>query len=270
MPSRTPPSRPSQAAVPADVAASTHDDAAGARRRLGPLSLFLGGATTAAAIAVAQFLSGDSGQLLGSVPGTGWLSGRSASHATPGDNSERASTGEVIQSLDELTSKFGEPPDATYGRVRIPTIGVDAPLGMRIAADGQLQDPSSPADVVWYDFGGNSGLGGAPGAGQNAVLAGHVDRNGPVPYAGVEYNGPGVFFLLDRVSEGDLVEVTAGNKTWRYSVIWVREVDLDDDWNTLFSADVLGDSITIVTCAGDFNYETHEYPSRLVVRAVRG
>jgi LPXTG-site transpeptidase (sortase) family protein len=124
--------------------------------------------------------------------------------------------------------------------------------------------------VVWYEFAANSGLGGVPGGGDNAIFAGHVDRNGPVEYAGVHYTGPGVFFLLDRVGEGDVVEVSAGGKTLRYTVIWAREVAVDDDWDAMFSSKVLGDTITLVTCAGEFDYDTDTYSSRLVVRAVRG
>lgn len=177
----------------------------------------------------------------------------------------------VVHDLSDFKERFGDPPDATYGRLRIPSLGVDAPIGRKsVGKDLQLPDPEGPSDVAWYDFGGNKGLGGAPGAGHNAVFAGHVDRNGHVDYANVDYLGPGVFFTLERITPGDVIEVVRDGKTLRYGVVWAKDVPTDADWNSLFSSQTLGDSITIVTCGGEFDYDTHEYTSRLVVRAVRG
>jgi LPXTG-site transpeptidase (sortase) family protein len=229
----------------------------------------------AATIAVVQLAPAGTPHLpvaraLSSVPGLGWLRGDSAVSYVGTEDAPDPAPPAVVHNLQELTEQYGEPPDANYGRLRIPAIQVDAPLGKRTALGGQLPDPSGPSDVVWYEFARNSGLGGTPGGGGNAILAGHVDRNGPVAYAGVDYNGPGVFFLLDSLAQGDVVEVSAGGKTFRYTVIWVRQVAVDDDWEALFSSKVLGDTITLVTCAGEFDYDSDTYSSRLVVRAVRG
>jgi len=268
--SSRPPARRSDRSQPPPADVSTRDDTGRSASGHGPLALFAAGAIVAAVVAAAQLMpAGTPGfrhiQGLDSLPGVGGASG-----AIPPTRRAPDGSGVVVSSLEQLQSTYGEPGDATYGRMRIPSINVDAPLGKRAVKDGQLPDPSGPGDVVWYDFGRNSALGGAPGMGANAVFAGHVDRNGPVEYAGVHYNGPGVFFLLNRLSEGDTIEVTAGGKTWRYAVIWLREVAVDDDWDILFSAKVLGDTITLVTCAGAFDYDRDEYRSRLVVRAVRG
>jgi sortase (surface protein transpeptidase) len=270
MSSRPPTRRADRSQPPPDEGVPARDDTGRSKSGRGPLALFTAGAVVAAVIAAAQLMpAGTPGfrhiQGFDSLPGVG----DAASNAPPARGAADGS-GVVVNSLEELRSNYGDPSDATYGRMRIPSINVDAPLGKRTVKDGQLPDPSGPGDVVWYDFGRNSALGGVPGAGANAVFAGHVDRNGPVEYAGVDYNGPGVFFLLNRLNEGDTIEVTAGGKTWRYAVIWLREVAVDDDWDILFSAKVLGDTITLVTCAGPFDYDRDEYPSRLVVRAVRG
>jgi LPXTG-site transpeptidase (sortase) family protein len=232
------------------------------RRSRGPLLLFLVGALASLTIVAVQLL-GVQIPGLSHVPGFG---GHAANAQRP-----TAAGAPVVHNLEELRSKYGDPKDATYGRMRIPSLHIDAPIGKHaVGKDGQLPDPEGPGDVAWYDFGSNKTLGGVPGGGGNAVFAGHVDRNGYVDYAGVQYLGPAVFFSLDQLAPGDVIEVASGAKTLRYSVVWAKQVPADADWSVLLSSKVLGDSITVVTCGGEFNYDTHEYTNRLVVRAVRG
>jgi sortase (surface protein transpeptidase) len=279
MPSRTPPPArdergrgTSRSAIPLDdrddeleyddVDDEDWDDDA-PRTSRGPLVLLTLGALLAVFIAGAQFLRLP-------IPGLEYLPG--------GRNTASASSkvavdpnAPVLHDLSAFRKKYGDPKQANYGRIAIPSIGVDAPLGRSVVGkDGALADPFGPTDVVWYDFGNRKDLGGVPGAGGNAVFAGHVDRAGLVEYAGANYSGPAVFFSLDRLTPGDVIEITTNGKTLRYGIVWVKQVPSDTDWNQLFSSKVLGDSITIVTCGGDFDYDKHEYLHRLVVRAVRG
>ena len=177
----------------------------------------------------------------------------------------------VVRSLEALHSEFGEAPDATMGRMRIPSIGVDAAIGQRgIGEDGAMPNPSGPGDVVWYDFQNWPGLGGWPGGGGNAVFAGHVDRAAWVEYAGVEYFGPGVFYTLAQIAPGAEIVVEAEGQALAYTVVSVDEVAADGDWRAVFSSDLGQDSITLITCGGDFDREQHAYTARTVVRAVRG
>lgn len=247
---------------PSDPAATDAEAPTPRGTSRGPLVLFAVGALLAVTIAGAQFFHLP-------LPGLDLLpGGRNSAAASqrapqPGDP--------VLHDLGEFRQRFGDPKQATYGRIRIPSINVDAPLSKgTVGKDGQLPDPIGPSDVMWYDFGSRKDVGGVPGAGGNAVLAGHVDRAGFVDYAGVQYSGPGILFWLDRLEAGDVIEITANGKTLRYGVVWAKEVSASTNWNELFSAKVLGDSITIVTCGGDFDYTRHEYNSRYVVRAVRG
>lgn len=178
---------------------------------------------------------------------------------------------DTIHSLDALRAKYGDPPDARYGRMRIPSLHVDAPIGARaVGKDGQLSDPTGASDIVWYDFSALPGLGGVPGGGGNAVFAGHVDRAAFLAYAGVAYSGPGIFYSLDQLNGGDVIEVAVDGKTTRYAVQWVREVSAaTTDWGAIVSAKVGGDAITLITCGGTFDRTTHEYSRRTVVRALR-
>lgn len=177
----------------------------------------------------------------------------------------------VVQSIGELAERFGEPPDATYGRFRIPAIGVDAPLGTRfVGGDGQMPNPTGPGDVVWYDFSDWEGYGGALGGGDNAIFSGHVDYAAYVAYADTQFRGRGVFFGLDLLSPGDVIEVEVNGETLTYAVQWRRLVSADTaDWASIMSSELGADSITLITCGGTFNFATRQYQDRTVVRAVR-
>jgi sortase (surface protein transpeptidase) len=178
----------------------------------------------------------------------------------------------TIKDLNELRATYGDPADATYGRMRIPAIGVDAPIGVRVVgADGAMPDPTGPSDVVWYDFQNMPGFGGVPGAGHNAVFAAHVDRAAYLDYAGVNYIGAGIFYSLSDLDPGDLIELDIGGNTLYYIVAWRQNVSASDtQWADYLTSDVGIDSITLITCGGQFDAETHGYTKRTLVRATRG
>ena len=192
--------------------------------------------------------------------------------ATPTPTPEPTPEGPpTVLSVEALTAEFGDPPDATLGRFRIPTLGIDAPLGTRfVGDDGQMPNPTGPGDVVWYDFGDWEGFGGSPGGGQNAIYSAHVDYAAYVAYAGVDFRGRGSFFHLDLLSPGDTIEVDVNGETLTYSVQWRQVVSAENgNWAEILSAAVDTDSITLITCGGDFNFATRSYLDRTVVRAVR-
>ena len=111
-----------------------------------------------------------------------------------------------------------------------------------------MPNPSGPDDVVWYDFTEWEGLGGSPGRGGNAVFSGHVDYNLKVPWADAHYRGGGVFFDLDALAPGDVIEVETGGSVYRYAVVWRRQVPAegaDQAWSEILGADVAVDSVTL-------------------------
>ena len=178
---------------------------------------------------------------------------------------------EVVSTIDELHAEYGEPPGAVLGRMRVPALGIDAPVGVRlVGGDGQMPNPAGPSDVIWYDFSGWEGIGGAIGGGGNAVFSGHVDYAARVPYAGVDYRGRGVFFSLSLLSPGDVIEVESAGQTIRYAVSWRQTVDAaETDWGEMLSADVAVDTITLITCGGEFDFDSRSYVDRVVIRAER-
>ena len=178
----------------------------------------------------------------------------------------------TLTNLQDLQARYGSPPDAKFGRMRIPTLGVDAPLGGRVVGtDGYMKAPAGPADVVWYDFSRWPGLGGLPGEGGNAVFSGHVDYAARIPYANVNYRGRGVMYSLGLLANGDEIEVEWFGRKYKYAVISRQTLNaVKTDWNQVLASNLQGkDSITIITCAGNFNPRTQEYDERIVVHAVR-
>ncbi|MET9252647.1 class F sortase [Streptomyces sp. NPDC003717] len=82
------------------------------------------------------------------------------------------------------------PPD----RVRIPAIGVDAPMtGLGLTATGSLDVPPAADDNLagWYEAGTT------PGERGTAIVAGHVDNA----------RGPAVFYRLGALRKGAAIEV---------------------------------------------------------------
>lgn len=174
----------------------------------------------------------------------------------------------LVRTLEAL-KQYGEPPDATFARLRIPSQSVNAPVAARkVGSDGAMASPEGPAEVIWYDL-SVWGMGGVPGGGGNAVFSAHVDYSDPVPYANVRYQGVGVFFNVNKLSPGDIIEVEFRGQSLRYAVEWRRQFGESDDWDVILASNGSRESITLITCSGDFDIQTRSYDARTVVRAVR-
>jgi len=136
-------------------------------------------------------------------------------------------------------------------RLRIPRIGVDAPLvTLSLAPNGQMPAPTDDSSVAWYDFSA------APGRPGNALLAGHVDW---VDHAAV-------FWHLRTLAPGDSIYVASNGQTHLYVVDQVYSVPFDiADTSSIVGRRSGPPTLTIVTCAGTFNAARHLYDQRLVV-----
>ncbi len=179
----------------------------------------------------------------------------------------------VVQqdSVEAFAAAHGDPPNTDFARLRIPSISVNAPVGRWIVDASIMPEPYGPVDVAFYDLSGWDGLGGFPGEGGNAVFGGHVDLNRDVAYAGAHYRGPAVFWALDALAPGTIIEVDYAGETLQYAVVWTEDVSASDgtDWRQYWSSDVEVDSITLFTCGGEFDFSTLSYSHRTVVRAER-
>lgn len=179
-----------------------------------------------------------------------------------------------MAAIKSFIAKFGDPPEATLGRFRIPRLDVDAAISKRVVGRnldlGNL-NPFGPTDVTWYDFSVDPRFGGTPGDGHNAVFAAHVDYSYIVHYAGATYSGPAIFQNAARLIPGDVIEVSMSGAPVRFAVVWQKQVhESSRDWNEIVSATVPeGDAITLITCTGNFDAASQEYDSRTVIRAKR-
>jgi LPXTG-site transpeptidase (sortase) family protein len=173
-------------------------------------------------------------------------------------------------SVADFAARHGDPPNTDFARMRIPAIGVDAPVGRWIVDASIMPEPYGPVDVAFYDLSGWRGLGGFPGGGQNAVFGAHVDLNRYIGYADDRYRGPAVFWALDELSAGSIIEVDYAGETLRYAVVWIEEVPATfSDWSLYFTSNVPVDSITLYTCGGQFDRDSYSYTHRTIVRAER-
>ena len=139
--------------------------------------------------------------------------------------------------------------------LRIGQIDVDAPvLPYGVDQRGRMDVPDNVTDVGWYRFGPS------PGQPGSAVLAAHVDLSG---------SGPGVFFNLRTLDEGDSIAVLhADGSEINYRVVARVTYQKDElPLDVIFSRD--GPPVlTLITCGGAFDSSASSYDSNVVVYAV--
>ena len=131
--------------------------------------------------------------------------------------------------------------------------GIDAGIEALRVVDGAMQDPSGPWVVAWYE---NLGTLGSVG---NVVMAGHID------YWNV---GPAVFYNLSTLEPGDEVVLSGDDgKIYPFAVEWVRQYDSASMPLDEVAGPTEGQTVTLITCGGAFDYATGLYLQRTVVRA---
>lgn len=140
--------------------------------------------------------------------------------------------------------------------IKIAKIQVDAEIERRPITDGVMVDPTGPFVVAWY---GKTGRLGEPNG--NVVLAGHVD------YAGV---GPAVFARVGELQNGDRVEVIGeGVRRFRFAVTASNYYDAVNAPVEEIIGPTEVESVTLITCGGNFDAAAQQYDQRLIVRAER-
>lgn len=155
-----------------------------------------------------------------------------------------------------------EPPAVTVPlRLTIDRLGVDAPVDVyELDENGVPQVPvaDDAAEVVaWYDFSSK------PGAGSNAVFAGHITWN----------RAPAVFYDLDDLQAGDVVRLVSDDgREYAYEVFANFAVDPYDTESLKVMAPTETDTVTLITCGGTWVPDPSEqfggdYTTRTIVQA---
>ncbi len=145
--------------------------------------------------------------------------------------------------------------------IEIDAAAVDAVVERsQIDENGVMENPTGPWVVSWYEDLA------ALGEGSNVVMAGHVDY---------WTTGPAVFANVPNLGEGEVIRVVAEDgEVFEYAVEWGRLYDVATELTPeVIQTEIVGDtdeeSLTLITCGGEFDAATGEYVSRYVVRATK-
>ena len=138
-------------------------------------------------------------------------------------------------------------------RVRIPAIGVDAPVGdLGLNPDRTLEVPEDVRATGWWSGGTK------PGGAGPAVVVGHVDSE----------SGPAVFYRLRELEAGDRVEVVAADGAEvGFTVDSVATVPKDAFPTAAVYGPTSGPTLRLVTCGGEFDDESEHYRSNTIAYA---
>lgn len=142
-------------------------------------------------------------------------------------------------------------PGANPLRLRIPDIGVDAPLvPLGLDGDGTLQVPRYE-DAGWYAGGSR------PGETGPSVIAAHVDST----------TGPAVFYRLENLEPGDEVYVDYADATVGFVVRNSRSVGKAQFPTQQVYGSTESPELRLVTCDGAFSRKSGSYAANLIVWA---
>lgn len=164
-------------------------------------------------------------------------------------------------SVTPTSTASGQEPGPFVGktyRLIIDKLGIDAPVAPYGLDENSIpQVPYESQVVAWYDFSSE------PGAGDNAVFAGHKT-----------WAGEAVFFDLEDLSDGDRIVLLAEDgEQLVYEVSQMQLVQPDDPSALDWMRPTGTDSITLITCGGErFLTDTPagaDYTLRVVLRADR-
>lgn len=130
-------------------------------------------------------------------------------------------------------------------------------LPMGVNSRGELSTPNNIFDVGWYEASG------MPGQGGTLIIDGH--NGGP--------HVRGVFKDLPDLSDGDIVTVERGDGVvYKYAVVENETVALADADAYMAvaakSPEPGKESVTLISCTGEWSQQQRTYLSRQFVRAV--
>ena len=130
-------------------------------------------------------------------------------------------------------------------------------LPMGVTANGAMDVPNNIFDVGWYTGSDR------PGSGGTVVIDGH--NGGP--------NIHGVFKDLPLLDSGDIIKVERGDgKTFTYKVVESISVPLSEAnaymETALTSPESGTESVTLISCTGEWSQVQYTYLSRQFVRAI--
>ncbi|MBR0431811.1 class F sortase [Candidatus Saccharibacteria bacterium] len=143
--------------------------------------------------------------------------------------------------------------------ISLPSINITnarvIPVSLR--ANGELATPASIFDVGWYTSSGK------PGQGGTMLMDGH--NGGPSKY--------GVFKYLPGMAIGDIIKITRGDgAVFNYEIVENNTytiAEANKNMYKMMQSPVDGkESLSLITCTGEWSQVHRTYMSRQFVRAV--
>lgn len=130
-------------------------------------------------------------------------------------------------------------------------------LPMGVNAKGELDTPRNIFDVGWYEASGK------PGQGGTMIIDGH--NGGPHVH--------GVFKDLPKLVEGDIIQVERGDGViYKYKVVENVAIELNESDEYMSKAarspEAGKESVTLISCTGEWSQQQGTYLSRQFTRAV--
>ncbi len=157
----------------------------------------------------------------------------------------------------EAIAAYTTPPDKPR-RIYIPALSLKARIKqLGVTSEGAVDAPHNIHDVGWFD--GTIMPGSKNGV---SLLLGHVSGT----------TAPGIFKDINKLVQGDEVEIETGNGTMlKYSVEKIEEYHVDkiDMSKILYEVAQGEQSLRLMTCSGNYDAETHSYDTRVVVYTKR-
>ena len=140
-------------------------------------------------------------------------------------------------------------------RIRIPAIGVDAPVQpLAVDRNGVLPPPDTDEGTGWWRDGPE------PGERGPAVIVGHVDS----------YTGPAVFVHLEDLARGDRILVDRADGSTVVFAALRTESHPKDAFPTRVVYGATADAeLRLVTCGGAFDDDDRRYLDNVIVYAAR-
>lgn len=160
---------------------------------------------------------------------------------------------------DEQPSKALKVFNETPVRLEVGKIKVNAPIiPVGLEPDGAMQAPATQVDVGWYEKSAKVGA----HSRHSVLLDGHYGTHAD----------KGVFYRLHELTVDDTLTVhgSAGSKAV-YKVVEMERAKLEDvDMKKAFYVyPEAQQSITLITCQGEYDTERATYDDRVVLYAVR-
>ncbi len=148
----------------------------------------------------------------------------------------------------------------THWELILPSAGIRAAIvQVGLTPDGAMGSPDNPFVVGWFN---RSAI---PGELGNALLGGHrdyQDRDGHIDV--------GVCWKLDETRVGDqllMFDQEAG-RYYVYDIVDIATIRPDSEEAVKYLSQTRESVVTLITCSGDFDEDTHSYEERIVVVAL--